>query len=311
LHAINQWSSAKVTDVDPGLFDSLNINQHDPSYTQLWLDALLAPPRREKLQALSAGTSLKKGEYQLERKLGSGGQGSAYLARTRDGASVVLKESILPLYVDNKVRRQALESFEHEASILRGLKHPNIVTLLDCFIEDHRGYLVLEHIDGLNLRQYIAKNGPLDVEMVRSLAITMCDVLSYLHQASPPVVHRDFTPDNLMLRADGSLKLIDFMVAQQQNTDTVTATVVGKQAYLPPEQFRGKATTQSDIYALGCTLNYLLTGHDPVPLLPSHPIIERDEIDGALDEIVATCTTLELDKRYPSAQAVGQALKQL
>jgi tRNA A-37 threonylcarbamoyl transferase component Bud32 len=306
LAAINVWSNAYV-DLDPNLFDNLNVDQHDPTYTQLWLDALLAPPRREKLQALTVGTSLKQGEYILEHKLGTGGQGSAYLARTPDGRRVVLKEYILPLYVEAKVRRQALDSFEHEASILRSLKHPNIVELLDCFIEDHRGYLVLEHIEGMNLREYVAQHGPLDAESVKNLALSICDILTYLHGSSPPIVHRDLSPDNLMLRSDGSVKLIDFMVAQQ-NTDTATATVVGKHAYLPPEQFRGRAVAQSDIYALGCTMYFLLTGDDPEPLTTSHPILVRDTVGGTLDTIVATATELDLDKRFHSAQDLKQAL---
>jgi serine/threonine-protein kinase len=307
LSAVKKYSQAQLIDVDPQLFTNLNVAQQDPTYTQLWLDALLAPPKRDKLQTLNTGSSLKQGDYVIVGKLGAGGQGSAYLASRADGGQVVLKEYIFPLYVDNKARRRALESFEHEAAMLRKLDSSAIVKLEDCFVEDHRGYLVLEHIPGLNLRELVERDGPLDEPSVRELGVKMCDVLSYLHDQSPQIVHRDFTPDNLILMPDGSLKLIDFMVAQE-NSDSATASVVGKHAYLPPEQFRGRAVAQSDVYALGATLYYLLTGKDPEPLTSSHPILERDTVSGALDSTVALATDLDLSRRFSSAREVKLAL---
>src|SRR5581483_12186920 len=100
---------------------------------------------------------------------------------------------------------------------------------------------------------------------VLELATQMCDILAHLHGQSPPVLHRDFTPENLILDVDGNLRLIDFNVAQQMES-TATRTVVGKHSYIPPEQFRGKATTQSDIYAMGASIFYLLTGTEPEPI---------------------------------------------
>jgi len=112
------------------------------------------------LATLTANASLQQGKYILDRKLGTGGQGSAYLAHDTAGKQVVLKEYILPVYVDTRVRRRALETFEHEAAMLSKLNNPAVVKLLDVFVEDHRGYLVLEFIDGINLRDYVVKNGP-------------------------------------------------------------------------------------------------------------------------------------------------------
>jgi serine/threonine-protein kinase len=216
----------------------------------------------------------------------------------------------LPVYVDATVRRQALENFQREAAMLRTLSHPQIVKLVDFFIEDHRSYMVLEHIDGLSLRRMVEQSGPMSEEQVCSLAQQMCDILTYLHELSPPVVHRDFTPDNLILNSDSTLKLIDFTVAQQTES-TATGTVVGKHAYLPPEQFRGKPTPQSDIYAMGATLFYLLIGRDPEPITASHPILSDNKIDGSLDEIVARATSLDLSIRYPNIQSVKQDLLNL
>jgi len=310
VHSIYKWSSIEVKGVDADLFNNLNIDQKAPTYTKIWLDAMLAPPQRHLITALNNGVSIKNGEYLLEDKLGMGGQGSAYLARTKGGQEVVLKETILPLYVESRIRRQALENFEHEARILGSLNHPNVVKLIDCFVEDHRGYLVLERIKGPNLAEYIAKNGPLGETHAVPLGLAMCDILSYLHGVSPPIVHRDFTPDNLILRPDGSLTLIDFTIAQQ-SADTATANVMGKHAYLPPEQFRGKATPQSDIYALGCTLYYLLTSENPEPLTCSHPKLVRDSVSSAMDQVVATATELEASKRFSSAMDVRHALSNI
>ena len=271
------------------------------SYTELWLQALSGPPKRERLTPLEGGSGLRDGRYSVKRQLGVGRQGTAYLAFDRElNHDVVLKEFILPVYVDVNVRRQALERFEHEAKILRQLDFEKIVALIDFFVEDHRGYLVLEHIDGRSLREIVLASGSLPELTVRELAAQMCEMQCYLHGLTPPVVHRDFTPDNLILRNDGTLKLVDFNVAQQKDT-TATGTVVGKHAYLPPEQFRGQTTTQSDVYALGASLAFMLTGEDPEPISVLHPRESNPAVSEELDAIVAKATAIELRDRYASA----------
>jgi serine/threonine protein kinase len=137
----------------------------------------------------------------------------------------------------------------------------------------------------------------------------MCDVLEYLHSLSPPVVHRDFTPENLILNRDGKLVLIDFNVAQQREW-TTTGTVVGKHAYLPPEQFRGQPCEQSDLYAMGATIFYLCTGKDPEPISCSHPSKQNPVVDNVLDKIVSTLTAIELSDRYAAIADVRNAFEQ-
>lgn len=273
----------------------------DHSYTELWLQALAAPPKREKLQPLIEHATLQSGRYSVSGKLGVGGQGTAYLALDLQmGDSVVLKEFILPVYVDINVRRKSLEKFEHEARILQQMDHDQIVKLRDFFVEDHRGYLVLEHIDGLSLRQVVLAEGALTEGRVAALALQMCTMLEYLHSLTPPVVHRDFTPDNLILRKDGTLKLVDFNVAQQTES-TQTGTVVGKHAYLPPEQFRGQPETRSDIYAMGATLFYLLTGQDPEPISTSRPKETKPEVSEQMNYLVQRATSMDPALRYDTA----------
>lgn len=281
----------------------------DQSYTELWLQALSAPPQREKLKPLVAGVTLQDSRYQISRQLGAGGQGFAYLAKDYSTQEeLVLKEFVLPIYVDVSARRQALERFEKEARLLAELDHPQVVRLAGFFVEDHRAYLVLEHIDGDNLRTIIEERGPLPETEIRALALQMAEILTYLHSLSPPLVHRDFTPDNLILGKDGKLKLIDFNVAQQMETAT-TGTVVGKQAYLPPEQFRGQATTASDLYAMGATLYFLSTGRNPVPISQSKPSADGFIVSEPLDKLISELTEIEETARPESAQSVLEIIQ--
>lgn len=300
LKAIEKW--APNVERDASVIQALT-PAADHSYTELWLQALSAPPERERLKPLSANMILQDGKYKVTRQLGTGGQGQAYLATdSESNEGVVLKEFILPVYVDVNVRRAALEQFENEARLLRQIDHPRIVKLIDFFVEDHRTYLVLEHIKGGSLRELVKSKGKLDQAQVRSLALQMCNILSYLHNLNPPIIHRDFTPDNLILNYDGTLKLIDFNVAKQVLESTTSGTVVGKHAYLPPEQFRGMPECASDIYAMGATLHFLLTGQDPEPISTSHPKRVDDSISEKLNALVERATALNTAKRYAKVE---------
>lgn len=311
LEALEKWcrrSTARGADVIELLSPPA-----DHSYTELWLQALSAPPKRERLKPLLPEAVLHDDSYQIICDIGAGGQGFAYLATDmKTHEKVVLKEYLLPIFVDMDSRRQAISHFEMEARTLQSLQSDQIVKLLDFFIEDHRAYLVLEHIDGESLKQLVERIGPLKTHNVLQLASQMCEILHYLHGLTPPLVHRDFTPDNLILRPDGKLKLIDFNVAQKlDNESTFTGTIVGKQSYLPPEQFRGTACPASDIYALGCCLFYLLVGHDPEPITVSHPRKERDSVPPELDQITAKATELEVEDRFTTIDDVATRIKSM
>lgn len=314
LQAASEWGESCDISIDPAIADSFSDQDKEACYTELWLEALTAAPERERLQPLSEGTMLKSLRFKIVRQLAAGGQGTAYLAEDNEeaGRQIVLKEYILPVYVDGKSKRNALESLEHQATILRSLNHNNIVKLTGFFVEDHRAYLVEEFIRGESLRASVVKNGPAPPLIAARLGLVMADILMYLHSRKPPVVHRDFTPDNLLYDQEGHLKLIDFTVAQRGESGTGN-TVVGKQAYLPPEQFRGRATTQSDIYAMGATLYYLLTGQDPEPLSQAR-LTGREgqfgdgEVAEVLDAILARATALELSERYQRADEIKSEL---
>ena len=310
LSALDQYAPHATR--DPELLQAL-APANKRSYTELWLQSLAAPTERKSLVPLIKGHTLAEGRYVIDEQIGVGGQGVAYLAYDRlaqdHGNSdtpqkIVLKEFVLPMHVEKKVRQQSLERFEQESRILRTLDHPGVVKILDNFVEDHRGYLVLEHIDGSSLRDKVVREGGLHEEQVKGLLTQMCAILDYLHSLQPPLVHRDFTPDNLILDKSGVLKLIDFNVAQQKQK-TGTATVVGKHAYLPPEQFRGRPTTRSDIFALGCTVYFLLTGEDPEPLTQSSLPTNLRDTSPVLNGIIQKCTALNELERYESAREIN------
>lgn len=309
LNALNKYGKEVRRDYE---VTALLSKPPEHTYTELWLNALSATPQRERLAPLAAGTKLQNGNYCVVDRIGMGGQGVAYKAiaiatEERDELVVVLKEYVLPVHVTLQARKHSIEVLQHEAKLLQRLHHPQVVQLIDFFFEDHRGYLVLELIEGMSLRKLVEDDGPLMESMVRELAIQMCDILEYLHEQSPPVVHRDFTPDNLILTTSGVLKLIDFNVAHQREA-TTTATVVGKHAFIPPEQFRGKPTPRSDIYAMGGTLHFLLTGQDPQPITPARPQQINAFITTDLDELIGRATAVDETKRVQNAAEFRSAL---
>ncbi|MDQ5937388.1 MAG: Serine/threonine protein kinase [Cyanobacteriota bacterium erpe_2018_sw_21hr_WHONDRS-SW48-000092_B_bin.40] len=272
----------------------------DPKHTELWFDLLLDKAKREHAGYENSNLSLRNGQYTISRKLASGGQASVYLTKDREGKSFILKEFVLP---EGKVQHQleSMVEFENESLILSRLDHPQIVRLKDQFIENCRAYLVIEYVEGKTLREIIREEGALGESQVLSLAKQMVAILSYLENQNPQVVHRDFTPDNLILQPDGRIKLIDFSISHLYQAGG-SADCAGKHSYTPPEQYRGEATPQSDIYAFGATLAFLLTGKDPQPIATSHPKQTVPEISQQMDNLVSRATAIALAERYESCK---------
>lgn len=287
--------------------------ESERSYTELWLQTLSDDGIRKKLEPLESGSKLQKGRYEIGRRLGIGGEGTAYEAidnsRIAEGKveRVVLKETIIPAYLDRSAERETINRLKKESEILASLESENIVACKGFFIEDKRSYLILEYIDGDNLRVHVANKGRLNEETLLQLALKMCDILSLLHAKG--IIHRDFTPDNLIYCADGALKLIDFAVATEDKGG-LTGTIVGKHSYIPPEQFRGHAQTASDIYALGATLYHLLSGKDPEPISVASPKSENIACSEFLNDLIERCTKQDHKKRPQSAEEIKKEIEQ-
>ena len=279
----------------------------DLTFTRLWEESLRSRFETTNFVPLTGGHTLLNEKYRVILLLVCGGLSAVYLAEKSDGRKVILKEMHLPTGMAEASRQKALELFEREARILATLHHEQIAKVLDFFTEAGRTYLVIEHIAGLTLRQLVQLKGALEEKKVLELAKQAANILYYMHNCQPPIIHRDLTPDNLIVKEDNTLVLIDFGAATEL-IENATGTLIGKQSYIPSEQFRGKACAQSDIYALGGTMNYLLTGADPEPLSQSHPRKMQAKLSVSVDELVAACTEFEPESRVHTAEQLVERI---
>lgn len=209
---------------------------------------------------------LVDGRYEILARLGQGAHATTYRARRlADDETIALKE----LLVRRAQSLKTLELFDREAATLRQLKHAAIPTYYESFTVEHGPnvgmYIAQEFIDAPSLAHVLDSGKPMTLDEVLGVAEGIAEVLVYLHQLTPPVVHRDIKPHNLIRRRDRSVCLIDFgSVADAVGTldGGGVPTMAGTLGYMSPEQLRGQALPQSDIFALGATCVALLTGRD-------------------------------------------------
>ncbi len=273
-----------------------------PSYTQLWEEEMASRFGSTSFVPLKPGDSLREGRLRITGQLSFGGLAAVYLATLEpEGLCVVVKEAVLPLGVEAALKDKAVAMFHREAEILSQVKHKRIVAILDSFQENDRHYLVLSHVDGIDLRRFIKQEGTVKSVVAARWLFDLAHVLVYLHGLERPVLHRDLTPDNVVITSAGELVLIDFGVAASF-VGQATGTLVGKQSYIPPEQYRGKACPESDLYALACTIAFCLTGEDPEPLSTLTEKSLPPSVDGELFQLLKEMTEQDLHLRPPSAQ---------
>jgi serine/threonine-protein kinase len=204
------------------------------------------------------------GSYRLVEPLGSGGMSSVFRAvHDSSGYEVALK--VLPRYLAKNPT--LLQRFLREAQSAEALEHPNIVSIYDRGAENGRHYLVLEFVDGSDLHDLVRRHGPMSV--VDALRVVREAAQGLRYAASKGVIHRDIKPANILMSREGAVKLIDLGLALQSESEdervTRHGTTVGTVDYMSPEQARDSraANEQSDMYSLGCTSYYLLTGFPP------------------------------------------------
>ena len=276
----------------------------EPQYTEIWFAVLTGNQDKQADGQLAAGQELNNKAYKIASTIASGGQAVLYEAKDARDRTVVLKEFQLTPGESFDAKIESAKDFENESAILRQLSHDGIVKMLDMFYERGRVYIALEHVAGVTLRQLISESAPLNQDRILELTKQMCEILTYLHSQEPPVVHRDFTPDNIILQPDGTIKLIDFSVAQRKlrKSSNNSADCAGKHSYTPPEQFAGVACPQSDVYALGATLYFLATGEDPTPITQSRLSEKLAASMPAINNLIEKCTKLELSERYESCR---------
>jgi serine/threonine protein kinase len=256
-------------------------------------------------EPLTSGTVLQN-RYEIERLLGGGGMGMVYLAHDQRLANraCAVKEMV-DHFIDQQQRIEANEYFAREADTLAQLKHAAIPAITDRFDDQNRHYLVMEYIEGRNLEEEIAvRGGPLPEGLIIDIARQLCDVLAYLHGSTPPVVYRDMKPSNVMLTPRGRVVLVDFGIARLFKSAR-KGTMIGTLGFAPPEQYQGAVDPRSDIYSLGATLHYALTGRDPEKFPPfSFPPVRdlRPEVSNNLARSIDRALAYQADARPASIQ---------
>ena len=227
------------------------------------------------------------GRYELGEVIGRGGMGTVYRATDLVlGRSVAVK-LLLGLLADRDPT--SIVRFEREARAAAGLSHRGVVAVYDVGEDDGTRFIVMELVSGRSLEAILRHQGPLDPERAASIAARVADALAAAHAAG--IVHRDIKPANVMVAEDGAVKVLDFGIARAMDATTLTqnAMVLGTAAYMAPEQALGKpADERSDIYALGCVLYALLTGHPPftgdsaAAVLNQHANVAPPPLDAAI-----------------------------
>jgi eukaryotic-like serine/threonine-protein kinase len=207
--------------------------------------------------------------YRILSTLGQGGVGITYEAEDlHNSQRVALKAVSLRRMTEWK----KIELFEREARILAQLNHPAIPQYLDYFQvdtpQDRCFYIAQQLAPGQSLAVLVENGWQPDEAEARRLAIQVLSILAYLHSHTPPVIHRDIKPQNIIRGEDGQVFLVDFGAVADTYHNTITggSTVVGTYGYMAPEQFRGQAALSTDLYGLGTTLLFLLTGKSPADL---------------------------------------------
>jgi outer membrane protein assembly factor BamB/serine/threonine protein kinase len=262
--------------------------------------------------------AILENRYEILKVLGSGGMAAVYQARDLRFSGVTrlcaVKEMVSTI-PDPHMRRLAIQNFQREANILASLNHPAIPSIYDFFSEGIRNYLVLEFIEGRDLEALLGSTeAMLPQERVVDWAVQICDVLSYLHSQTPPIVFRDMKPSNVMLRPPNHVMLIDFGIARMFESGQ-KGTMIGTEGYSPPEQYKGIANPQGDIYALGATLHHLLTRRDPrlEPPFTFHeepPRLLNPAISAELETVIMKALEYDPEKRFASADEMKAALLQ-
>ncbi|MDO4622083.1 MAG: Stk1 family PASTA domain-containing Ser/Thr kinase [Eubacteriales bacterium] len=245
--------------------------------------------------------------YEIMGRVGTGGMADVYKAQDRKLSRLV---AVKVMKAEFREDTSFVAKFQKEAQAAAKLSHPNVVNVYD--VGEDRGlyYIVMELIEGITLKNYIAKKGKLSVKEATSIAIQVSLGLEAAHNRG--IIHRDVKPQNIIISTDGKVKLSDFGIAKAINSNTITANVMGSVHYSSPEQVRGGfSDAKSDIYSLGITMYEMVTGRVPfdgdttVAIAIKHlqeeivpPSIYTPDLPYSLEQIILRCTQKNPERRY-------------
>jgi eukaryotic-like serine/threonine-protein kinase len=262
--------------------------------------------------------------YALEQPIASGGAAIVWRAFDENLSRTVAIKLLHPHHANDPT---VVERFERESRSAAQLNHPNAVRIYDTGREDDLVYLVMEHVDGPSLREVLKTQGEIDPVAVAAVGEQVASALGEAHEHG--LVHRDVKPANILIAADGTVKVTDFGIAKAlsstEATLTTPGTVVGTAAYVAPEQLEdGDVDARADIYALGVVLHECLTGRPAFSgdtptataamrltqeLLPPRQL--RADVPRALDDVIVRATQRNPVDRYPDGDAMAAALAPL
>ncbi len=269
---------------------------------------------------LQPGQLLGGGAYRVVRPLGKGGMGAVWLvAQTRAFDRLAVLKEVVEYFdpTDSEERERAAERFEAEARTLGDLKHPGIPDLYAFFSEGGHNYLVMEYIEGPDLRQGLTREdgdtgqlvpgGPYALDQVLHYTIEICQVLEYLAGRAEPVVHNDIKPGNIIIdQHSGHAVLVDFGTAKTRylraagRPDGTRASVYGTVGYAAPELFQGISVPRSDVYSLAATAYHLLTDDDPRDHPMQYPLL--DTLPPALADVLRSALAEKVEERLTADQ---------
>jgi serine/threonine-protein kinase len=271
---------------------------------------------------LATGTVLQN-RYRIVSLLGHGGMAAIYRAwHLNLNMPVAVKEMALQSGLDAQTIAQLHQQFQREAGVLAHMTHPHLVRVIDYFEERGNVYLVMDFVEGESLASRIAEKGAVSEGEVLLWADQLLDALAYCHEQG--VIHRDVKPQNVIVRPDGRVVLVDFgLVKLWDPNDSHTRTAMrgmGTPEYSPPEQYGthiGHTDPRSDLYSLGATLYHALTGQPPLPAgdrmaVPDQFIPPRElnrRVSAHTEAAVLRAMALSHAERFQSAEEMAAALK--
>ena len=257
--------------------------------------------------------------YEIINRIGSGGMAEVYKAKDHKLNRFVAVKVLRSEYRDDK---GFLSKFRVEAQAAAGLSHPNNVNVYDVGEDRGLSFIVMELVEGITLKDYIAKKGKLSVREATSICLQAAAGLEAAHNNG--IVHRDVKPQNIIISLDGKAKITDFGIARAATSDTIRSSAMGSVHYSAPEQTRGGyCDAKSDIYSLGITFYEMLTGRVPfdgdttVEVALKHlqeeipgPRRFAPEIPHSTEQIVLKCTQKSPDRRYQNMAELIRDLKE-
>ncbi|WP_406287707.1 protein kinase domain-containing protein [Embleya sp. NBC_00896] len=264
------------------------------------------------------------GRYELSAAIGRGGMGQVWKAYDQTLQRRVAVKLLRTDLFDTSGDRGAMElRFLRECRVTAGIDHPGLVTVFDGGTDDGDLYLVMQLLDGCDLADLIAENQPVPWDWAVAVAAQICSVLAAVHAV--PVVHRDLKPRNVMVRRDGTVKVLDLGVAAVLDPEstklTTTGAMPGSPAYMAPEQMNGIVEPRTDLYALGCLMYEMLSGRAPFagPTMASvmlghlngtpEPLAaRRPDIPAGLELLIMQLLGKQPDQRPANAQEVYRRL---